>query len=187
MPTQNSNIDRVVAYLDALGIKVDIKEKYNDRVKVQKVAFLMQTLVGELNYTDFIFHMKGPYSHQLTVDYFENEEKFHSKPTYVPDDREKQLIERISVVMGNDLGAENLEVTASLLFLHSLDNLDFEASEIELSKRKPHLPEEAIWHGSNVLKSLLLSEQERDAQMKAVAKETESLDKASCEDLQKFA
>lgn len=187
METQNKRISRIVSYLDALGIKnINIEKDYDSRVKVQKIAFIMDTLVGELKFDDFRFRIKGPYSHMLTEEYFAHHGAFNSKPTYELDDRERVQIEKIREVMANHLDAESLEIVASLLFLKEKEHFGYEEAELELIKRKPHLSEEAIWQGGNLLKALLLTDERRKAIMKSLQKEMEEWDDASNDNLRRF-
>ena len=134
MVAENKRIARLVAYLDALGIKADISGSYNDRVKVQKVAFLMDTLANELKYDDFNFRIKGPYSHTLTVEYFEKQEEFKTKSTFPLNDNEQEKIRRIKEAMNGSLDVESLEIVASLLYLHNKEGLGYDESEIETVK-----------------------------------------------------
>ena len=101
METKKARIDRVVSYMDALGIKnIDIEKSYNSRVAVQKVAFIMDTLVGELKYPDFTFRIKGPYSHALTAEYFGYKDAFMSAPAHKLDQEETVVIDKIKSIMG---------------------------------------------------------------------------------------
>ncbi len=183
----HARIAKIVSYLDALGIKgINIEKDYDSRIKVQKVAFIMDTLVGELKFNDFYFRIKGPYSKTLTEEYFVYHSAFNSKPTHELDDKEKVQIDKILEVMANHLDSESLEIVASLLYLKENEHLGYEEAELELMKRKPHLSEEAIWHGGNLLKALLLTDERKMEHMRAVAKEMESLDDASNKDMKSF-
>lgn len=186
MEEKNNVIRKLISYLSALGMNVKISN-YDDRIKVQKVAFLVGTLINEPLVEDFSFYIKGPYSHNLTTCYFEHYKDFNNKSNYELDEKEKIAIDKISKVLGNSLDARTLEIVASLLFLVKNSSLNYEDAELRLQKLKPHLPLEAIWQGSNLLKILLLTENDRKTQMDAINKEMGPLDSVSNEALDKFA
>ena len=160
---------------------------YDDRIKAQKIAFLVGTLINEPLVEDFSFYIKGPYSHKLTTCYFEHYEDFNNKSNYELDEKEKIAIDKISKVLGNSLDAKTLEIVTSLLFLVKKSGLTCEEAELKLQKLKPHLPLEAIWQGSNLLKILLLTEKDKKTQMDAINKEMGPLDNVSNEALDKSA
>ncbi len=187
MEIKKDEIVRLVAYLDKLGIKkLDIEKNYNDRVVAQKVAYLMWSLIGSPITADFKFNIKGPYSHDLTVGYFSHKREFQTESDYRLNEKEVAWINKIKNVMKDSLDADILEIVASLLFLLKRTG-SYEEAEKELHVRKPHLSTEAIWQGSNILKTLLLDEKDRDAQMNSINTEMELLDSVSDAELNKFA
>ena len=60
---------KFIAYLNLLGVKIDSRS-FADRIKAQKLAYILQKLTGKQLYDDFNFYVRGPYSHELAVEYF---------------------------------------------------------------------------------------------------------------------
>ncbi|MCL5101990.1 MAG: hypothetical protein M1544_01370 [Candidatus Marsarchaeota archaeon] len=176
--------EEFIAYLNLLGIKID-SSNFEHRIKAQKLAYIIQKLVGKELYPDFNFYIKGPYSPELAKEYFDRKEDFangSSKKKLSEGDINKlshaiQLLKR--------LDPKELEVVASLLWLKE-KGFDETQSENKLHELKPYLKMEEIWKGSNTLKKLLLNEKLRASIMDSLKNETRDWDKLSNETLEKL-
>ncbi|MBN1165517.1 MAG: hypothetical protein JXA44_00120 [Methanospirillaceae archaeon] len=73
--------DKVIAALKALGISADIDE-FDKRLIIQKTVCLLQ-LRGLKMYYPFFIYIHGPYSPELTNDYYQEKEKFINEETDV--------------------------------------------------------------------------------------------------------
>jgi uncharacterized protein YwgA len=176
---------KLIAYLNLLGVKID-STSFADRIKAQKLAYILQKLTGKQLYNDFNFYVRGPYSHELAVEYFNSSNDFVkgiSDYKITKDDYEE--IERAKPLI-NALSQMDLEIVASLLFLKKEKGLDENIAEIELKVRKPHLKEEDIWRGSNIIKKMFLTDKMRIAIMNSLHKEMEGWDDISNENLKRF-
>ncbi len=177
---------RFIAYLNLLGVKIDSRS-FADRIKAQKLAYILQKLTGKQLYDDFNFYVRGPYSHELAVEYFNSSKDFVNgnsdsyriiKDDYEEIERAKQLI--------NALSQTDLEIVASLLYLRKDIGLDENNAELKLKWRKPHLKEEDIWRGSNIIKKMFLTDKIRIAIMNSLQKEIGEWDDVSNENLKRF-
>ena len=176
---------KFIAYLNLLGIKID-GHNFADRIKAQKLAYILQKLTGKQLYSDFNFYVRGPYSRELAGEYFNSSNDFvngNSDYKIIKDDYEE--IERIKPLL-NDLNQTDLEIVASLLYLRKDNGLDENKAELELKWRKPHLKEEDIWRGSNIIKKMFLTDKIRIAIMNSLQKEMEGWDDISNENLKRF-
>ena len=177
---------KLLSYLNVLGKSINIKH-FDSRLEAQKFAFILGEVVnGEPFYDDFNFYLKGPYSHQLAIEYFVHHQEFANpekiKPVAGAELRELERIQKLIM----SLDPKALEIVASLLYLKKREGLDEDAAEARLHECKPHFSMEDIWIGMNTLKALLLTDKARDADMKAINEEFAALDRASEEALKKF-
>ena len=176
---------RLIAYLDALGINID-KNIFESRIKAQKMAYILQTVLGTKLYEDFNFYIRGPYSRKLAAEYFSDSSGFkEGKSDYPLTKPESEEIERIRPTI-MILTTTDLEIVASLLYLRKELHLDEENAEQALHERKPHLKLEDIWRGTNTIKKLFLTSQLREKLMKSIKDEMKDWDELSNESLNKF-
>lgn len=79
----NNDYEKVIAIFKYLKLYVNnptIDENFQDRLIIQKIAFISQSLGIEMSY-NFGFYKKGPYCPQLTKDYYSNPESITSLNT----------------------------------------------------------------------------------------------------------
>lgn len=175
---------KFIAYLNLLGVKIDSRN-FEDRIKAQKLAYIMQKLLGKQLY-DFNFYVRGPYSHELAVEYFDYRNDFvNGNSDYKVIKTDYEELERVKSLL-NSLNQNDLEIVASLLYLRKEKSLDENKAELELESRKPHLKEEDIWRGTNIIKKLFLTDKLRVALMNSLQNELEEWDGLSNESLQRF-
>ena len=176
---------KLIAYLNLLEVKIDSRS-FADRIKAQKLAYILQKLTAKQLYNDFNFYVRGPYSHELAIDYFNSSNDFVSGCTdYKIIKEDYDEIERVKPLI-NTLSQTDLEIVASLLYLRKDNGLDENKAEIELKGRKPHLKEEDIWRGSNIIKKMFLTDKIKMAIMNSLQKELEEWDDISNENLKRF-
>lgn len=176
--------EELIKYLDLLDTKID-SHNFASRIKAQKLAYITQKVLGKKLYT-FGFYIRGPYSHGLAQEYFDNREEFaKGESNYVTTPPELEEITRIKPIL-NALSLTDLEIVASLIYLKMDKHLEENVAELELHKRKPHLKMEDIWRGSNTIKKLFLTEKLRETIMKSLHEETGDWDAISTESLSRF-
>ncbi len=176
---------KFIAYLNLLDVKID-SNKFEYRIKAQKLAYIIQKLIGTPLYRDFNFYIRGPYSRELAKEYFELKEDFEkgrSDSVELTKEEKEDIKHALPLLKG--LSQKELEIVASLLYLQD-KGLDENHAEIKLNELKPHLKLEEIWRGSNIIKKLFLTEKLRAAIMSSLEKETEEWDSISNEGLQNF-
>jgi uncharacterized protein YwgA len=176
--------EKFIAYLNLLDVKID-SDKFEYRIKAQKLAYIIQKLVGKTMYSDFSFYIRGPYSRELAKEYFDYKEDFvKGRSDSELTNEEKERIKQAMPLL-KELSQRELEIVASLLYLKE-KGFDENQAEIKLKELKPHLKPEEIWRGSNTIKKLFLTEKLRATIMSSFEKETEEWDSISNESLQKF-
>ncbi len=176
---------KLIGYLNLLGVKID-SDRFDSRIKAQKLTYIIQKIIGKQLYGDFNFYIRGPYSRELARDYFGNKEDFvNGKSDYKPTKEEYGEIERVKPLL-ETLNQTDLEIVASLLFLERDRGFDENKAEIELNSRKPHLKMEDIWRGTNTIKKLFLTEKLRETIMNSLKSEMEEWDNISNESLGRY-
>ncbi len=175
---------KFIAYLNLLDVKID-SDKFEYRIKAQKLAYIIQKLIGKTLYADFNFYIRGPYSRELAKEYFDYKDDFANvrNATQLSKEETDELKQAIPIL--RELNQRELEIIASLLWLKD-KGLDENQAENKLHELKPHLKLEDIWTGSNTIKKLFLTEKLRVAIMNSLEKETEEWDSISNEGLRKF-
>ena len=175
---------KLIAYLNLLDVKID-SDRFEYRIKAQKLTYILQKLTGKTLYSDFSFYIRGPYSRELAKEYFDYKNNFKEGKTEVELTIEENKEIKQAVPLLKSLTQMELEIVASLLYLEER-GLDENHAETKLNELKPHLKLEDIWRGSNIIKKLFLTEKLKVAIMSSLEKEIEKWDRISNESLQKF-
>ena len=176
---------RLIAYLGSLGINID-NDIFESRVKAQKMAYILQTLLDTKLYEDFNFYIRGPYSRKLAAEYFSDSATFkEGKSDYRLTAQESEEIKRVRPTI-SALNTIDLEIVASLLYLRKELHLDEEGAELRLHELKPHIKLEDIWRGTNTIKKLFLTDQLKEKLLKSVKEEMRGWDELSNESLDRF-
>jgi uncharacterized protein YwgA len=174
---------RLITYLSMLNRSID-SSKFEDRVRVQKTAYILQEITEKLLYSDFSFYIRGPYSQQLAKEYFTFHDEFlHTKAEEKVSVAERAEIERIKPLL-LELTATQLEIVASLLFLRKTRGE--EEAERALHELKPYLKQEDIWGGSTIIKKLFLNDALKAKLMASMKAEAKEWDRISDESLKRF-
>ena len=103
--------DKVIAVLKALGISTDIDE-FDKRLIIQKTICLLQLRGVKMDYP-FSIYIHGPYSPELTADYYQDKEKFRNKDTDVElSGSEIQIIKEFSATFNPEKPSQ-LEIAST--------------------------------------------------------------------------
>ena len=171
-------IDRVVDYMIELGIKVDIKNSFDSRFKVQKISYLMHNFLKDYK---FYPYLHGPYSPALTRDYFkpENIQKFENYQkigTITADESEAlKRLKNIESAMSNP----QLEAMAMAYYLIDNKLADWSNIAEKVQEVKRGIKYEDIVVGINSLKLWLVTRKQWEEAMKDLKEENEFWDKIS--------
>ncbi len=150
-----SNIDKVIASLKYLQIEDKISD-YRGRFYTQKTAFLAKALGMNITYP-FTVYVAGPYSRDLTCDYYANYQKVMALQTdYQPLKAEREILEKIKNCSRIYDDMSLMEATATVMYLklqkpQSSDDDVF----VELKRLKPYLSDSDRLVGISKSKELL--------------------------------
>lgn len=149
-----SNLDKVIASLKFLELTPQVHE-YRGRFFIQKTAFLAQALGMDIKY-NFTVYVAGPYSHELTCDYYANSSKVESLRTeYELSQSDIEVLEKIKTCNIY----ENMclmEATSTVVYLKK-QKPEFVDDElfVSLKRLKPHLNDSDRIIGITKAKELL--------------------------------
>jgi uncharacterized protein YwgA len=149
------NIDKVIACLKYLEISPKINN-YRGRFFTQKTTFLAKALGIAITYP-FTVYVAGPYSHDLTCDYYANAKKVELLQTdYKLSDAEVEALEKIKSCQGIYDSMSLMEATATTIYLKQRSpQLSDDDLFVELKHLKPHLSDSDKLIGITKSKALL--------------------------------
>lgn len=162
----SQDVDKVIAACKYIGVKsgkLDVKNFYAARFLIQKITSLSKSAGIPINYR-FTLYIKGPYSRQLTNDYYANREKFTSLETnYQLTKGEKELLDKIySYILDyTKLDSsirlfEFIESSSTIAYLMTESGMMDDTAIIKKVKElKPYLNESETIVGLNRVKCLL--------------------------------
>jgi hypothetical protein len=144
-----SNLLALKLVLNELGVEANI-DTIDDRKRVQKAVYLAQLPGVDLGYR-FGWYLRGPYSTDLTKDYYALAEATTTEggvPERHLSDAARQRLQQVKplvpVPAGVDLPQEDwLELVSSVHFLRRVAKLDREHALQKLQTEKPRL---VRWH-----------------------------------------
>jgi uncharacterized protein YwgA len=137
---------RLKLFLDKLGIPLKITS-IDDRKRIQKAVYLGKEAGFDLGYS-YGWYLKGPYSPELTQDYYVlNNDIASGDKDYEKYELAEELSEKLIEIKGLmtppkgvGLSQENwLELVASILFCKNVYNYDKDRAKKFLTKEKNHL------------------------------------------------
>jgi uncharacterized protein YwgA len=103
--------DKVIAVLKELGISADINE-FDSRLIIQKTVCLLQLRGIKMGYP-FSIYIHGPYSPELTSDYFLEKEKFRTEETDTElTETERDIIKKFSEIFNPEKPSQ-LEISST--------------------------------------------------------------------------
>ena len=169
-----SNLDKVIAALKFLGQAPKIGE-YSGRFFTQKTAFLAKSLGMEITY-DFTVYVAGPYSRELTCDYYSNGAKLDSLQTdYKLTQDDIQKLEEIKACSDIYDSMGLMEATSTVVYLKSQNpELSDDDLFLRLKWLKPHLTDSDRTIGITKAKELLFKP---EYLTKEIAKEMDEWDR----------
>jgi len=133
-----SKLEKVIAALKYLGLRPDINQ-YASRFIVQKIAFLAQALGMEIGYY-FSIYVAGPYSRELTCDYYNEPERVNSLETnYVLTEEDNRILDKIRACCSFE-EAFLMECTSTIVYF---------------LKENPNLTDGELFEKTRLLKSYL--------------------------------
>jgi uncharacterized protein YwgA len=170
----SSNLDKVIATLKFLGQAPKIGE-YRGRFFTQKTAFLAKSLGMKITY-DFTVYVAGPYSPELTCDYYSNRLKLDSLQTdYELTQDDLQILEKIKVCSGIYDNMGLMEATSTAVYFKSQNpGLSDDDLFLRLKWLKPHLTDPDRIIGITKAKELLFKP---EYLTKEIAKEMDEWDR----------
>ena len=144
-------IERRVAYLNYLGVSLNINDFWS-RFRVQKAIFLAESLTSS-NASGFSLYAHGPYSPELTREYYAESEKFKTGvSTYLLSDEEKLKLDKIKDSI-KDLSTNKLEAFATAVYLIK-GRCEIKELANQIKIIKPFLTSEDILIGVNMSETL---------------------------------
>lgn len=159
-----NDLKKIIACIKHIGLKkIDIND-YAWRFFIQKMTFLAQTMGLSTNYY-FTINIKGPYSRDLTCDYYQNNFQVNSiKTDYELSQEEKEIIEKIEKNVFGDIKTRD-DINGKMHLFESVSTVAYLMQEstnppedqifLKTKMLKPHLNDEQIVIGINKAKNLL--------------------------------
>lgn len=120
---------------DILG---DTEENFDNRFRIQKYVFLSQYFGLDLDY-QFTMYLHGPYSPDLTNDYY----ALTGDVSYFREDLPDEFDSDRFYTFVNEMDSNSLEATATLLSLNEHFH-DRECLIDRVTNMKSHIPQESI-------------------------------------------
>ncbi|WP_221288628.1 hypothetical protein [Stygiolobus caldivivus] len=145
-------IDVVLAILKYAkpDLKLDAKNSFEDRLRLQKYVFIMEKLGLNLGYS-FSEYLRGPYSPGLAMDYYSNADIVKElKTTHELTDKEREVAEKMKIVV--ELTPGELEALSYLVLKGWLCDND---ALVNVGFYKPHLTADEIKKAIDVGKRTL--------------------------------
>ena len=151
----NKDFDKVVECFKILNYTPNV-DKFEDRIIVQKVIFLLQIKKVEFGY-DFNLYLRGPYSPDLTKDMFDQSDKFIENNTSSRKIEEKEIhqIKYLKYIISLDTSL--LEVAATFAYFKKIEKEDADEATIKVKKMKHFISENKITKGIYKTEEYLLS------------------------------
>ncbi|MCW4048523.1 MAG: hypothetical protein NWE89_02185 [Candidatus Bathyarchaeota archaeon] len=158
-PKMTGNFDKVVAVIDYLGLNPNINE-YKGRFLLQKITFLAQSLGVSTDY-GFTPYISGPYSTELTTDYYsQNEELSSHRTNYQLTASEISSLDKIREYCDLDGSLALLESTSTFVYILNQESRSEDDDAFVRSKAlKPHFSDSQLIIGMTKAKQLLFREE----------------------------
>lgn len=154
-----TNLNKAIACLKELGFKPKIDE-FDHRIIIQKAIYLLQLKGIQMNF-DYCLNVRGPYSHDLTVEYYDKRKvverlETSSKLTRAETGSVHEL-ERLFEMKPN-----MLEIAATYAYFSFEKKENPIAALKELKRLKPFFSETQIAIGISKAKEFLFKPSRRD-------------------------
>ena len=160
----SKDLDKIIAGLKHWNLKLKnpkYDRNFQSRLVIQKLAFLCQVLGIKSRY-HFTLYKNGPYSPDLTQDYYEAAIQVANLETsYQPTTEDKEVYEKIEKhvllhPLNKDYQAEYLEAVSTVYYLKHFnsDYLDDDLFE-KTKEEKPFIRDNIIVVAINTVKKLM--------------------------------
>ena len=172
-------ISRLAAYMQSLGLGIDVEKDFNSRLKLQKIAFIVGNLIEdkEILSLNFSLYLNGPYSTQLADLYYEKKDVFSKGLIHKLSPCESEVLEKLKHL--GSLSPERLEALATVFFLLKKGNVDWLGMVDAIKEAKPKLSLEQIVTAINDAKVLLITIEKVESFKKEMRTESEFWDRLS--------
>ena len=158
------DFQKVIAILSKCKVELKnpkIKQNFRSRLIIQKIIFLSKFMNIEMKRYNFSLYKNGPYSPDLTADYYNNNEMITALETsYQLTPEEQEIVEKLNkIVLDHPLNKYNqadlLEAVSTAYYIkdydeHILDDDLFEKTKEE----KPFINARIIITAINLVKKL---------------------------------
>lgn len=147
------DMSKVISYMKAMGMKKIRAENFEDKIRVQKAACLLNLMGIKTGY-NFSLYIRGPYSPGLTQDIYGHKEELEGMKTdYEPGERE---IKALGVLEEASKGLEPaiLEIMATFAYIWKGQKKDLKEAMLETKRLKPFYSDVQIAVGTNCAKML---------------------------------
>jgi uncharacterized protein YwgA len=124
-------------YRSIYGEDIDMRAGFDNRIKLQKLIYILQSEGIDLNY-NFTWYIYGPYSSELTRDgYRITDEGKNISNSYHPKNNEENIISKMKKAENIFKNAEKAEIVASFRYLKDKEKYG-DMTQKELEIRKPY-------------------------------------------------
>ncbi len=169
-----ANFDKVISSLRYLGLHPTPTADYNSRYLIQKITYLNQALGMDTDY-QFIIHVAGPYSQQLSGNYYSQSFRLNrlESPYHLTRADETRL-DRIKNCCGILENSFLMEATSTFVYLVKSGITQDDELIRAIRGLKPHLNYETIIIGLSRMKELLFKEEYLTEELKRESDQWES-------------
>lgn len=173
MPT---NLDKVIASLKFLDLSPNVRE-YRGRFFTQKTAFLAKALGMNITY-DFTVYVAGPYSRELTCDYYAQTKKVERLQTdYELTASDIHVLEKIKACSDIFSSMNLMEAASTVVYLKcQSQGLTDDDLFVKLKWLKPHLTNADRTIGITKAKELLFKPEYLTEEIRKEMDEWDNLD-----------
>ncbi len=146
-------LDKLIACLAEMGFKPKIS-KFEDRLRMQKIACLMELMGTDIGYHFYSTHIRGPYSTALTQDIFSSIEKVETLKTACNlEEKTRNAAKKIAEI--SRLDPYSLEIMATYLFFVIKEGKNEKDAVLALKKLKPFIADDQMAVGLSRAKQLI--------------------------------
>jgi len=147
------DLKKVISLFKYWDVHPDISQ-FEWRFKIQKFARIAEVLGFPLSYS-FSIYLKGPYSCELTRDYYSHEDAVRTCASdYVLSPSEVKIAQKLKPYLTTDL--QGLEAISTLVHLkQNLPELTDDEFFITIKNLKPYLSDSTVVIARNEVKKLL--------------------------------
>jgi len=151
--------DKVIAWFKRLGFQPKI-DNFQDKLIAQKTVYLLQ-LKGLGTKFHYGFHVRGPYSRELTNELYANRRDFEQGITGIqPSAREEKVLDEFKTLF--EMKPSLLEVASSYAYFIASEHLDPVEAIRKVKEVKPFISETNVAVGISRVKEFLFPPSAKD-------------------------